>query len=69
MFVVVISFLAAFLAVTYAPWMASFTETVEKHNPAGGHHRDGYRSRRGRQGVLPHPGHRDLPADRARSST
>ncbi len=32
--VVVISILAAFLAVAYAPWMASFTETVEKHNPA-----------------------------------
>jgi hypothetical protein len=23
-----------FLAIAYAPWMASFTETVEKHNPA-----------------------------------
>ena len=33
-FVVVISVLAAFLAIAYAPWMASFTETVEKHNPA-----------------------------------
>src|SRR6202167_3976648 len=33
-FVVVISILAAFLAIAYAPWMASFTETVEKHNPA-----------------------------------
>jgi MFS family permease len=33
-FVVVISLLAAFLAIAYAPWMASFTETVEKHNPA-----------------------------------
>ena len=32
--VIVISVLAAFLAVAYAPWMASFTETVEKHNPA-----------------------------------
>ena len=32
--VVVISVLAAFLAIAYAPWMASFTETVEKHNPA-----------------------------------
>ena len=30
----VISILAAFLAIAYAPWMASFTETVEKHNPA-----------------------------------
>src|SRR6201994_1880751 len=33
-FVVIISLLAAFLAIAYAPWMASFTETVEKHNPA-----------------------------------
>ena len=33
-FVIVISVLAAFLAIAYAPWMASFTETVEKHNPA-----------------------------------
>jgi MFS family permease len=33
-FVVVISIMAAFLAIAYAPWMASFTETVEKHNPA-----------------------------------
>jgi MFS family permease len=32
--VAVISILAAFLAIAYAPWMASFTETVEKHNPA-----------------------------------
>ena len=32
--VMVISVLAAFLAIAYAPWMASFTETVEKHNPA-----------------------------------
>ena len=32
--VVIISVLAAFLAIAYAPWMASFTETVEKHNPA-----------------------------------
>jgi MFS family permease len=32
--VTVISILAAFLAIAYAPWMASFTETVEKHNPA-----------------------------------
>src|SRR5215472_15520026 len=32
--VVTISVLAAFLAIAYAPWMASFTETVEKHNPA-----------------------------------
>ena len=33
-FAVVISFLAVFLAIAYAPWMASYTETVEKHNPA-----------------------------------
>ncbi len=33
-FAVVISILAAFLAIAYGPWMASFTETVEKHNPA-----------------------------------
>ncbi|HZD65168.1 MAG TPA: MFS transporter [Acidimicrobiales bacterium] len=29
-----ISLLALFLAVAYAPWMASFTETVEARNPA-----------------------------------
>ena len=33
-FAVVISIMAVFLAIAYAPWMASFTETVEKHNPA-----------------------------------
>jgi hypothetical protein len=33
-FAVVISILAVFLAIAYAPWMASYTETVEKHNPA-----------------------------------
>jgi MFS transporter, ACS family, D-galactonate transporter len=33
-FVVILSLLAAFLGVAYAPWMASFTETVEKRNPA-----------------------------------
>jgi MFS family permease len=33
-FAVVISVLAVFLAIAYAPWMASFTETVERHNPA-----------------------------------
>jgi len=33
-FAIVISILAVFLAIAYAPWMASFTETVEKHNPA-----------------------------------
>ena len=30
----IISILSAFLAVAYCPWMASFTETVEDHNPA-----------------------------------
>ena len=33
-FVILLSFLAVFLGVAYAPWMASFTETVEKRNPA-----------------------------------
>ncbi|MBV9794603.1 MAG: MFS transporter [Actinobacteria bacterium] len=33
-FVLTISLLAVFLAIAYGPWMASFTETVEKHNPA-----------------------------------
>ncbi|HEY1821824.1 MAG TPA: MFS transporter [Trebonia sp.] len=33
-FAIVISILAVFLAIAYAPWMASFTETVEKRNPA-----------------------------------
>jgi MFS family permease len=33
-FVLIISLLAVFLAIAYAPWMASFTETVEKRNPA-----------------------------------
>jgi MFS family permease len=33
-FVVILSLLAVMLAVAYAPWMASFTETVEAHNPA-----------------------------------
>jgi sugar phosphate permease len=33
-FVWMISVLAVFLAIAYAPWMASFTETVEKRNPA-----------------------------------
>ena len=32
--VIVISLMAICLAIAYAPWMASFTETVEKHNPA-----------------------------------
>lgn len=31
---IVISLTAICLAIAYAPWMASFTETVEKHNPA-----------------------------------
>src|SRR6202000_2067537 len=33
-FALTISLLAVFLPIAYAPWMASFTETVEKHNPA-----------------------------------
>jgi MFS family permease len=33
-FALVISILAVCLALAYGPWMASFTETVEKHNPA-----------------------------------
>jgi MFS family permease len=33
-FAVVISIAAVFLAIAYAPWMASYTETIEKHNPA-----------------------------------
>jgi MFS family permease len=33
-FAVVISITAVFLAIAYAPWMASFTETVERRNPA-----------------------------------
>ena len=33
-FVIWISLIAIFLAIAYAPWMASFTETVEKRNPA-----------------------------------
>ncbi|HEY2596135.1 MAG TPA: MFS transporter, partial [Chloroflexota bacterium] len=33
-FALVVSFIAVFQAIAYAPWMASFTETVEKHNPA-----------------------------------
>jgi MFS family permease len=33
-FALVISIEAVFLAIAYAPWMASFTETVERHNPA-----------------------------------
>ncbi len=30
----IITVLAVFLAIAYAPWMASFTETVERRNPA-----------------------------------
>jgi MFS family permease len=30
----IVAILAGFLAVAYAPWMASFTETVERRNPA-----------------------------------
>ncbi|GAB2971907.1 MFS transporter [Amycolatopsis acidiphila] len=33
-FVWIISLLAVFMAIAYAPWMASFTETVERRNPA-----------------------------------
>ena len=33
-FALLLSLLAVFLGVAYAPWMASFTETVEKRNPA-----------------------------------
>jgi len=33
-FATVISIQAVFLGIAYAPWMASFTETVERHNPA-----------------------------------
>ncbi|HEX3589427.1 MAG TPA: MFS transporter [Pseudonocardiaceae bacterium] len=33
-FVVIISLLAVFMGIAYAPWMASFTETVEQRNPA-----------------------------------
>ncbi|HZT64907.1 MAG TPA: MFS transporter [Acidimicrobiales bacterium] len=33
-FVWIVSLLAVFLAIAYAPWMASFTETVERRNPA-----------------------------------
>jgi MFS family permease len=33
-FVWMITVLSIFLAIAYAPWMASFTETVERHNPA-----------------------------------
>ena len=31
---VIVSLLSFFLGVAYVPWMASFTETVEAHNPA-----------------------------------
>ncbi len=33
-FALIISLLAIFQAIAYAPWMASFTETVERRNPA-----------------------------------
>jgi MFS family permease len=33
-FALILSLLAIFLGIAYAPWMASFTETVEKRNPA-----------------------------------
>jgi hypothetical protein len=33
-FAVVNSILAVFMAIAYGPWMASFTETVERRNPA-----------------------------------
>ena len=33
-FVVIMSLLAVFLGIAFAPWMASFTETVERRNPA-----------------------------------
>jgi hypothetical protein len=33
-FAIIISILAAFMGIAYAPWMASFTETVEQRNPA-----------------------------------
>ncbi|HVV23492.1 MAG TPA: MFS transporter [Pseudonocardiaceae bacterium] len=33
-FVWIISLLAVFMGIAYAPWMASFTETVEQRNPA-----------------------------------
>jgi MFS family permease len=33
-FVVILSVLAASLGVAYAPWFASFTETIERRNPA-----------------------------------
>ena len=57
-FAVVISVLAVFLAIAYAPWMASFTETVEKRNPA--------LTATGLAVWVDHPrGHRDLGADPA----
>ena len=33
-FVIILVLLAMFLGIAYAPWMASFTETVERRNPA-----------------------------------
>ena len=33
-FAAIIAVLSGFMAIAYAPWMAAFTETVEKRNPA-----------------------------------
>jgi len=33
-FALIVSLIAAFTAIAYAPWMASFTETVERRSPA-----------------------------------
>lgn len=33
-FIVIVSVLSAFRGMTYSPWMAAFTETVERRNPA-----------------------------------
>ncbi len=33
-FIVLISLMSMFRGITYAPWMAAYTETVERHNPA-----------------------------------
>jgi MFS family permease len=34
-FAVLFVFIGAFAGLTYSPWMAAYTETVERHNPAG----------------------------------
>ncbi|MDT3397971.1 MFS transporter [Streptomyces sp. B1866] len=34
-FVLLLVLFSAFQAIGYAPWMAAYTETVERHNPAG----------------------------------